>query len=653
MGDIGKLSGKESGHATMYSGKAYTPGTGNAPRRIVRMDTENGYDDQPERRVPRLRPEAEGKHRSDSETQRRHVREHTRGTNDSMERGHDTDTGRRRIARLVESQEQRERPRHSHEKRNDRQGHPQNTQEKRADRQGHQQNTQEKRADRQERSQYMQEKHESLKNLSQDSSEKKTDAKKLSRNGGVSSTGWKERAKQRRKKKLLIFFGSVGVILISAYIAVAVYFSGHFYEDTAVYGIDCSQKTVEEVKSEIEDKLDEYVLEIQERKDKTEQITASQIKLQYVDDGGIDRMMKAQRAYIWPIMLFLDRKPGEAVAFSYDREQAKNRLMGLDCMNPALIEAPQDAYITATDTGFEVVREVMGTTLDTEKTIDVVLQALDDGAVHVSLEEEACYVNPKLYQDDEKLQHDATGMSELARANITYTFGDQKEIVNAALIWDWIVELPDGSFVIDDGCVSDYVESLAAKYDTFGLPLEFYTTIGTTVTLSGGDYGWCINQSETVVDLLNALEEGYRGEKEPVYLYSAMSHENQGIGYTYVEICISLQEMWCYQDGNLVVDTAVVTGNPNKGNATPSGGVWAIDAKKRDAILTGEGYTSPVDYWMPFNGDVGIHDMQQRSAFGGSIYLSNGSHGCVNTPYDQVQMIYDVVSIGTPVIVYE
>ena len=142
MGDIGKLSGKESGHATMYSGKAYTPGTGNAPRRIVRMDTENGYDDQPERRVPRLRPEAEGKHRSDSETQRRHVREHTRGTNDSMERGHDTDTGRRRIARLVESQEQRERPRHSHEKRND----------------------------RQERSQYMQEKHECLMNLSQDSS---------------------------------------------------------------------------------------------------------------------------------------------------------------------------------------------------------------------------------------------------------------------------------------------------------------------------------------------------------------------------------------------------------------------------------------------------------------------------------------------------
>ena len=111
--------------------------------------------------------------------------------------------------------------------------------------------------------------------------------------------------------------------------------------------------------------------------------------------------------------------------------------------------------------------------------------------------------------------------------------------------------------------------------------------------------------------------------------------------------------MWCYENGNLVVDTPVVTGNPNKGWGTPSGGVWAIDAKKRDAILEGEGYEAPVDYWMPFNDNVGIHDFKERYHFGSTIYLTNGSHGCVNTPYDAVQKIYETVSIGTPVIVYE
>lgn len=470
---------------------------------------------------------------------------------------------------------------------------------------------------------------------------------------GNSLPAWKEKLKQRRKRRLHVFFGMTGAVIAVGYIGAAVYFHSHFYEGTTVYGIDCSQKTIDEVKLEIEDKLDDYVLEIQERKDKTETISASQIGLQYVDNGGVDRMMKAQRSYIWPVMMLLGQGPADSVSFSYDRDMALKRLNELDCTDSLRAEAPQDAYIAATDTGYEVAAEVMGTTLDTAKTEAAVLKALDNGAVSVSLEEEDCYINPQIYQDDKQLQSDAEAMSELARAKITYTFGNETEVVDAALIRDWIVKLGDGSFVIDDVCAVNYVESLAAKYDTFGLPVDFYTSIGTIVTLSGGDYGWCIDQDATTAALLNALAEGYRGEMEPVYLYSAMSHENGGIGYTYVEICISQQRMWCYQDGNLLVDTPVVTGNPNKGDGTPSGGVWAIDAKKRDAILTGEGYTSPVDYWMPFNGDVGIHDLQQRAYFGGTIYLTNGSHGCVNTPYEQVQIIYDTVSIGTPVIVYD
>ena len=56
---------------------------------------------------------------------------------------------------------------------------------------------------------------------------------------------------------------------------------------------------------------------------------------------------------------------------------------------------------------------------------------------------------------------------------------------------------------------------------------------------------------------------------------------------------------------------------------------------------------------MPFNGDVGIHDMQTRAYFGGTIYLTNGAHGCVNTPYEQAQTIFNTASVGTPVIVYE
>ena len=465
--------------------------------------------------------------------------------------------------------------------------------------------------------------------------------------------GWQQKLRARKRRKRNRILAGIGAGVLGIYIAVAIYFGFHFYEDTEIYGIDCSQQTADTVKAEVAKRLGDYRLEIRERGGESEYLTAEQIKLAFVDDSSINRMLKAQKSFLWPVMILLKRSNAAAVAFSYDRDAAMQAFSELDCMNPLSVTAPEDAYVKTTDTGFEVAPEVMGTTLDAEKAEQALIDALDAGQSMLSLEDADCYVNPKRYSDDAALLEEAKKKSALAKAYITYDFGDRKEVVNALLIADWIVTRADGEYVIDEVAVTDYVESLAAKYDTFGLTREFYTSLGTTVTLNGGDYGWCMDQDATVVALLNALADGYQGTMEPEYLYTAKSRDTNDIGDTYVEICISQQRMWCYQYGTCIVDTPVVTGNPNKGNATPSGGVWAIDAMKQNAILVGEGYQSPVDFWMPFNGDVGIHDMQTRAYFGGTIYLTNGSHGCVNTPYEQAQTIFNTVSVGTPVIVYE
>lgn len=447
-------------------------------------------------------------------------------------------------------------------------------------------------------------------------------------------------------------WGFGGVMLV-VYIAVAVYFSSHFYEDTEIYGIDCSQKSVEEVKKLVAEKLDEYRLEVKERGGTSEYLSAGQIDLKFVDNSSIDRMAKAQRSYIWPVMLLMERNDVAGVAFTYDQKKALTAFKDLECMNPIYTKAPTDAYVQVTDSGFEVVKETEGNTLNPETTAKALYAALDGGKSVLDLEEEDCYLKPDLYSDDEALVAEAEAKDALVQADITYEFGSRQERVNAPVIAQWITQAADGSYVIDDVEVTEYVESLAAKYDTFGLPRQFYTSLGTTVTLTDGDYGWCMDQDATVVDLLNALESGYQGTMEPQYTYTAMSREENDIGDTYVEICISQQVMWCYKDGVCIVYTPVVTGNPNKGNATPSNGVWSIDAKMQNYTLVGEGYRSPVDFWMPFNGNVGIHDMQTRAYFGGTIYLTNGSHGCINTPYANAKTIYENVSIGTPVIVYD
>ncbi|MBR4020246.1 MAG: L,D-transpeptidase, partial [Firmicutes bacterium] len=51
-------------------------------------------------------------------------------------------------------------------------------------------------------------------------------------------------------------------------------------------------------------------------------------------------------------------------------------------------------------------------------------------------------------------------------------------------------------------------------------------------------------------------------------------------------------------------------------------------------------------------GDYGLHDADWRSDFGGSIYYSGGSHGCVNMPPASAAQLYGYVSSGTPVIVF-
>ena len=84
---------------------------------------------------------------------------------------------------------------------------------------------------------------------------------------------------------------------------------------------------------------------------------------------------------------------------------------------------------------------------------------------------------------------------------------------------------------------------------------------------------------------------------------------------------------------------------------TPAG-VNYVNNKQRNRVLRGEGYASPVKYWVPVKGAIGIHDANWRSEFGGEIYKTNGSHGCINTPTEIMSQLYDAVEIGTPVIMF-
>lgn len=114
----------------------------------------------------------------------------------------------------------------------------------------------------------------------------------------------------------------------------------------------------------------------------------------------------------------------------------------------------------------------------------------------------------------------------------------------------------------------------------------------------------------------------------------------------YIVVSIKNQTLQYYEYDKVVLSSNVVTGINGK---TPTGNFKVLN-KATDIILKGKDYESFVSYWIAFKGaSFGFHDASWRSKFGGTIYKTNGSHGCVNMPYSKVKSLYNRVSIGTPV----
>ena len=136
--------------------------------------------------------------------------------------------------------------------------------------------------------------------------------------------------------------------------------------------------------------------------------------------------------------------------------------------------------------------------------------------------------------------------------------------------------------------------------------------------------------------------------------FRSNSGVNYYIGNSYIIVSLSQQSVWAYKGETMLVSAPVITGKPSANNATPRGLFYIQPYKQSPSVLIGEDYASPVNFWIPFVGNmVGLHDSPwQTHGYGGDVYLYYGSHGCVNTPYEAVRTLYYSYPVGTPVVVY-
>ena len=440
--------------------------------------------------------------------------------------------------------------------------------------------------------------------------------------------------KQKASKlKLGIILGSSIIVVLGA----VLFFI--FMQKNSVVGKYEVIRVNNEVHKTDKSELDDYELVINCRNNKSAKINAKDIDLKYVDEvkkvdvSNIEEEdNKDSIAYI-PYE-FLKNMNIIIKKLVYDEEALKKYYDSLSIFSAENMIEPKNATVKEQNGEYVIVKEEMGSKIDKDKLYKLVEKYIKKGEkASIDVEKSECYINPEFTSTSEKVQNAKKDLEKFSKVNITYNVRNNVEKLDASTIKTWLRVDDKANVSIDDNSATNYVQSLANKYD-----------------------------SSEVSQLFQAIRNGQDVTREPVYSLKGTSGDDNGIGNDYVEIDLTNQHLWCYVNSALVTEADIVSGDASgryskdENYETPSG-LYHIYYKTTDTVLTGPGYASPVKYWMPFNGGIGLHDAPWRKPdeFGGEIYKTpgkGGSHGCINIPTDAVAKIYENAYPGMPVICY-
>ena len=431
-----------------------------------------------------------------------------------------------------------------------------------------------------------------------------------------------------------------------------------FVVGTIINGVPVSGMTTADAEAYIEGYFNGgYTLEIEDTEGVREAITDTSIGYTVDVTGDLEAILKEENDGGRVSGPGVEHRYTVDAELKYDEAALRALLENMAFVKNA--SPTSDAYITPYEEGkaFSIVPEVQGTEIDMDKLMAAVKDALNSQTRLLKVENLDCYKTIQVTADNADLNQMCANLNRYKDINITYVFGDQQEILPGLEAVKWIDGVSGSTVQVNQQKVAEYVKYLADKYDTYGKPHTFTSTSGRQVSVNG-DYGWQINQAEEAVALTRMVQNGTNQTREPAYSRTAASRTGNDFGTTYVEVDMGLQHIYMYENGTLIAEAPIVTGNVAKGWTTPEG-LYTRYYKERDRVLRGPkradgtySYESPVSYWMPFNGGIGLHDASWRGKFGGEIYKNNGSHGCINIPPKTAAVIYEHVYKGIPILCF-
>lgn len=458
------------------------------------------------------------------------------------------------------------------------------------------------------------------------------------------------------------------------YIGLSLYYTDGFSYGTWVNAVYCTGKTVSEVHMELAqaDTYEKIVLLLPDGK--KESIQMGDISYRADFTKALLEIRKEQNSWKWYENLSKEMPKRTIVPdISFDEEKLEEILSSMDFLKNKKADDAYRVFIKKTEQGYVLVNERMQVP-DENACLTAVKEAILLKKEQIDLKEEGCYKSLPLTDAMKETLKLWEKLDHFQNSGISYQFGEECVPIDAASASGWLVTAEgadslqyitspdaflteeDGRFLVDKDKIEAYVDSLADTYDTVGAKRQFQTTQSGWIEVSGGTYGNLLDRKTEKTYLCEIFEKQEFSKQKtqihtPSYIQTAWKQGRDDIGDTYIEIDMGKQKLYYYENGEKKLETEIVTGDMKRKRQTPEM-VCYVYAKQKNRTLRGPGYASFVKYWMPVKGGIGIHDARWRKEFGGEIYQTQGSHGCINLPSDQAKALYEQVEIGTPVIMF-
>lgn len=462
----------------------------------------------------------------------------------------------------------------------------------------------------------------------------------------------------KKKHKILRITGIISaVVLVCTYVTVSIWFMFHYNYRTYINGNDYSFYTLDEVDQFIGEYISDYSLTLKLRDDSEYEIEPDDIGLVISPNVTAKKIISEQNGFLWPYYMCIRKDYELYYTADYDKNKLEELLKNCDFTQEENMQKPVDASVVIKDGKSTIIPENEGNYIDFSELCSIIDEALAKGDKIVDLDETDVYEKPDITSDSEEIVSEQARLEKLLSMKVTYKIDEVSWELTSEDYGDWITNISADKIEFDKDKIHEYVQNMADRYDTYDVPRNFRTHDGRTVTLDNTWYGWLIDVDSETDELYTVLEAGESVERVPeLDCYAAVYHDGgDDIGDTYIECDFGQQHIYVYVDGELVMDSDCVTGSlANSGKFRTPGGVYTILYTKSPAVLIGDDYETPVKYWMPFIGELGIgfHDATWRSAFGGDIYKSGGSHGCVNLPLSAAEQLFNIAYEGMPVVCY-